>query len=68
MTTIRNTGAMEGYYNTNQNKAQGQNGVSRFVWQGREYVCGVNATTCVHDEIATAWLAADTKVKFVNRT
>lgn len=68
MTTLRNTGAMEGNENTNQTKAQGQNGVSRFVFEGVEWSCGVNATITVDDRCATAWLAADTKMTFVNRT
>lgn len=66
-TVIRNVGSMEGV-DTNQNKAQGQNGVSRFVFEGVEYSCGVNATVTVEDRIATAWLAADSKVQFVSRS
>lgn len=66
-TVIRNVGAMEGQ-NTNQTKALGLNGVSRFVFEGVEFSCGVNATVTVEDRIANAWLTADTRMKFESRS
>ena len=67
-TVIRNTGAMEGNENTNQSKAFGDQGVSRFVFEGVEYSCGVNATVTVPDLVGTAWLAADSRMTFVSRS
>lgn len=66
--TIRNTGAMEGNENTNQRKSFGEVGVSRFVYQGAEYCCGVNATVTIPDLIGDAWVASDSRVKLINRS
>lgn len=57
-----------GNENTNQTKSFGSEGISRFVYNGAEYVCGVNATVGVPDLIGDAWVAADSKMKVINRT
>jgi hypothetical protein len=68
-TVLRNIGSLENNEtNTNLTKSFGQRGVSRFVFEGVEYCCGVNAAITVEDRLATAWLAADSKMKFISRS